>query len=614
MNKILKMLLTVVLFFSVGTAINVKAEGNVAKIGDVEYATLGDAINAAGTEKTTITLIDNETLSYDVAIGANQDIVLDLNGKTITTSKYFDTYGKLEVKDSSATSLPTVSEDYSTVTYQSGKIVMTDYSIYAFDGGQFTLTNGTIELYCNNETGGLYACGDSSGESEVKSTIIINGGYVHSAEFSASVGGKGATLVVNDGVLMSDDNAVVGGNGTNTDQKKLGGTSMTIKGGTFIGNIKSSGYISMAVYHPQEGTLNITGGTFYSSDGNGICVRGGDITISDDTKIIAKGNTEGWCGDSKKVTASSAIFVDYESKYYDGDNINVNITGGEFTSDVSAIQVLGSSETGEVSVSDGSFSSDVSQYLVSGNEVVKVGDRYEVVTDGTTEVETEQNTLAYDEQVVDHIKETATTTLDEIVSVEPIVLTEGDKFGDHDYAEEWNASEYKTALEEALKDVSNIDEVIPYGIALHVTDKNGTEDLIEELDTKLDFTLFLNDTSLSKVKDKKFTLYNIYFNTETDEFEVTPVTSEKTTVTGNSISFTTDRFSVYALVTFEEVTPTPTPESKKSTTKTTGGWDDGGPFTTDTCGNVFDRWGNKIYEAKGCNVGGYNLVRTSVED
>ncbi len=61
-------------------------------------------------------------------------------------------------------------------------------------------------------------------------------------------------------------------------------------------------------------------------------------------------------------------------------------------------------------------------------------------------------------------------------------------------------------------------------------------------------------------------------------------------------------------------TPTSTPETKKSTAKTTSGWDDGGPFTTDKCGNVFDRWGNKIYEAKGCNIGGYNLVRTSVED
>ena len=72
-------------------------------------------------------------------------------------------------------------------------------------------------------------------------------------------------------------------------------------------------------------------------------------------------------------------------------------------------------------------------------------------------------------------------------------------------------------------------------------------------------------------------------------------------------------------ITVESVTPTPTPTPTPTATsetkkKSTGGWDDGGPFTTDTCGNVFDRWGNKIYEANGCNVGGYNLVRTSVED
>ena len=54
--------------------------------------------------------------------------------------------------------------------------------------------------------------------------------------------------------------------------------------------------------------------------------------------------------------------------------------------------------------------------------------------------------------------------------------------------------------------------------------------------------------------------------------------------------------------------------SDNSSSKQTSGWDDGGPFTTDKCGNVFDRWNNKIYEANGCNVGGYNLVRTSVID
>ena len=55
-------------------------------------------------------------------------------------------------------------------------------------------------------------------------------------------------------------------------------------------------------------------------------------------------------------------------------------------------------------------------------------------------------------------------------------------------------------------------------------------------------------------------------------------------------------------------------EASSSTPTPTSGWDDGGPFTTDTCGNVFDRWGNKIYEAKGCNVGGYNLVHTATKD
>ena len=61
-----------------------------------------------------------------------------------------------------------------------------------------------------------------------------------------------------------------------------------------------------------------------------------------------------------------------------------------------------------------------------------------------------------------------------------------------------------------------------------------------------------------------------------------------------------------------EITPTPEINKSSTTDKASNGWDDGGPFTTDKCGNVFDRWNNKIYEANGCNVGGYNLVRTSV--
>ena len=58
----------------------------------------------------------------------------------------------------------------------------------------------------------------------------------------------------------------------------------------------------------------------------------------------------------------------------------------------------------------------------------------------------------------------------------------------------------------------------------------------------------------------------------------------------------------------------PDKPTNNTSNKKPNGWDDGGPFTTDKCGNVFDRWNNKIYESNGCNVGGYNLVSTSVVD
>ena len=84
------------------------------------------------------------------------------------------------------------------------------------------------------------------------------------------------------------------------------------------------------------------------------------------------------------------------------------------------------------------------------------------------------------------------------------------------------------------------------------------------------------------------------------------------THTGEEEGYEIDFTQSYDTMTFENVYTVN--EETKATATPTSGWDDGGPFTTDTCGNVFDRWGNKIYEANGCNVSRYNLVRTSVKD
>ena len=136
--------------------------------------------------------------------------------------------------------------------------------------------------------------------------------------------------------------------------------------------------------------------------------------------------------------------------------------------------------------------------------------------------------------------------------------------------------------------------------ALSVTSNASYDDFIE---VKVDGTT-LDISKYTKVKGSTIiTLNAVYVSTLSVGTHTLDVVSKFGTATAH--------FKVEKKV---EITPTPETNKSSTTDKTSTGWDDGGPFTTDKCGNVFDRWNNKIYEANGCNVGGYNLVRTSVED
>ncbi len=269
-------------------------------------------------------------------------------------------------------------------------------------------------------------------------------------------------------------------------------------------------------------------------------------------------------------------------------------------------------------ISGGSYSYDVSEYLKNGYKVIwdDENDVYQVIDGSTTSYSVVNNELAIDEIAANSIAMSSSSSFDKDgeILVTSEIIAEGDKFGPEnseiDFSEFWEESDEKQALMELLSKQENVSSVIPLGVLLTGTDASWNSEAIDELTTKANMTFFLKDETLNKINGKKLTVYRIY--TDYDEnLTIVPVTDEKTTVVGNSIAFSSDKYCcIYAIVTYNDPTPTATSETKKSS----GGWDDGGPFTTDTCGNVFDRWGNKIYEAKGCNVGGYNLVRTSVED
>lgn len=411
----------------------------VAQVNGYFYGTLSNAIAAADPGDTVTVLRD---ATENVSVPSGKDIILDLNGKTLTSQVTVD--GKLVVKDSTATAEPAVSADYEEVTYTSGKITYSGTTVLARNGGTVILESGTIQSTGNI---GLYAQGDTTGASEVKSTVTMNGGYVIAQEFAASTQGKGATLNINDGVLVAKDNAVIAGNGTNKEGTRYGGTVINISGGTMIGHITTNGYIACGIYHPQEGELNITGGTIYADEGLGILMRGGKLNMTDGT-ITATANerTTGKVGDSTIVVGGSAVLYDLSSGYYDGENVTISLSGGNYTSasNVPVISVNAEEEKlveakSRISVTGGYFTSDPSEYVDENMAAIPsdlpgyaftVGDAVETVVKpavGAPSVELGSGISETDEQTVQNAAASVKVEGGELAAAANSIVTEADK-------------------------------------------------------------------------------------------------------------------------------------------------------------------------------------------
>ena len=223
----------------------------------------------------------------------------------------------------------------------------TGYAIQALSGANIILKNANITsdrrvaVATGNATitieSGTYNAGDCAicaGAGSAAGNVIINGGTFNAQEVCALGFNEGSTITINDGVFTSTDNFVVGGNGS----AGQGGTIITINGGEFNGNITSNGYIACGIYHPNEGTLIVNGGKFNVTNGVGILVRGGDVTIND-VEITTTGEAQGKVGDSRILTSCSAIYVDGVSSYPGWTNCHTTIKGGIFNSDVDAVTV-----------------------------------------------------------------------------------------------------------------------------------------------------------------------------------------------------------------------------------------------------------------------------------
>ena len=291
-----------------------------AKIGTAEYDTLQAAINAADTGDTITLNIDT---AESVVIGADKDITLDLNGKTLTNANDKHTItnnGKLTVSDSSESKSGAVDN----ISHGKGALVNAEGAEAVLNGGKFMRS---AETGIDQDTSG----GNSWYTIQNLGNMTINEGV------TVENSGKFSSMITNG---YYDVKKV----------EKPTAASLTINGGSLTGGL-------WAVKNDDMAVMKINGGML-ESHGSGVIMNNNDIEINGGTFVTD--NT------------LPALYNQYIEGGYNAGT--AKITDGNFTGKFVNVRT-----GGEIAISGGTFSTDVSEYCADGFEAKKGADgRYAI--------------------------------------------------------------------------------------------------------------------------------------------------------------------------------------------------------------------------------------------
>ena len=349
-QRILAILLSLTMMFTlVPTAM---AEGEeVAQIGEMKYATLQEAVDAATTENSTVTLLKDVTEDITISVGKN--ITLDL-GNSKLTNKSGDT---ITVALGATLTITGNSEDETKV------------------GTVDNVTNGKADIVNNGTVilnGGLYLRSEETGtDSETSGDNsyynILNHGEmtINNDTMVMQETGKYSSLIVNGYYNYYAE-------GTDSRQKYVEGINqaapkLTINDGVFFGGVNT-------IRNDDGGELIINGGGFGNEEGcavmnnNTATIKGGHF--------IAEGN-----------------YVLYSR--YINDTVNtgkLTVTNGKFEGNLAQIN------NAPIAISGGTFTTDPTAYLAEGYMSPKVGDSYkvELETDAVAQIDDNKYTTLQD--------------------------------------------------------------------------------------------------------------------------------------------------------------------------------------------------------------------------
>ncbi len=259
----------------------------VAKIRDVKYETLQEAINAAG-DNSTVVLMENVVLTEAAVFPAGKKVNLDLRGHNITAT------------------------------------------------GTALLINGKADIQSTGSDGVIESTGNVAVAVGNNAKVAVFSGTLKGREGAVITGtSTGATIEIRGSraKLIATDNAVIAGNGSKRD-----GNPNTIKvmKGTLEGKIVTTGYIACGIYAPWNDNVTVSGGTFNITNGAGIVARAGTVKVTGGT-FNCTGTAEGYVGDSKNKVPCAALVFDKAANYPAlTTDSKILVSGGSFSTDPAA--------------------------------------------------------------------------------------------------------------------------------------------------------------------------------------------------------------------------------------------------------------------------------------
>ena len=379
-GKLLSVLLALVMVLSLMPMTALAADGKEAKIGDKPYDTLAEAIDAANAGDT-VTLLKDVEFADTFKLDAKKAITLDLGEFTATYTgegTYAVELGSgmdLTVKGTGTLVAPKRVIKVGSATLHGG--VATEAAL--------TINGATLQSKTLNTAGGnndqcavaIYANTLKDNKAPVSCSVVLKDGTVDGGFY---IFGNGAKLTVSGGLIKATNSYCISGNGSEGD----GNTEISITGGELKQVCSKEHTITGddeigAIYHPQAGTLNISGSPVISGN-NGILFCSGKGVFSNISGGTITATGEDLRGSHKKgdgvINDGAALSI--LNRGYPGGKPQVTVSGGTFISQKSsAVLAYGWDNPNNtkvdwedaakfLSISGGTFSSDPAAYVTDG--------------------------------------------------------------------------------------------------------------------------------------------------------------------------------------------------------------------------------------------------------